>query len=547
MTSRTACRILACASGGHRGDRFRRQPPRGRAARARRPGVLPRSLSGEGGRARPEEWMPARAGLSRRRCVAAHARRGDGRRVPRGGRRDGVGRPPVRPRQPIGNGAPDAGHEGGGRPPARVRLVFGGFRSFPPRSAALGDDRRRAGDRVRTQQAGGRRGRACVPYSVHDRAAAIGLWSARPQSVPPCLPPRQVRLGAGAGRWAPGAFAHPCARPGPRAPGRIGFVPRRRPDVSCRSPGGGDAAPALSGHRPGGRTPGPHPALAAPHRVGPPLRRRHRRGSHGQRHRTASEQGRRALGTRVDVSQRPPRGGYGMGGARRARGGVITDSSLVSGGGMAVTEYHAVVGPRHASDYRTLAWAAAMPVAAVLQYSRPSLVPFLAPLSCYLALSAGIIAHNHNHCPTFGSRRANRVFGIWLSFFYGYPTFAWIPTHNLNHHKFVNGPGDATITWRHTNRHILPVALTYFFVSSYWQSGPIKTYIRKARAQRPALYRQVLLQYGAWVAAAIATLATAIGLHGVRTGLFVWFVASAGPAVFALWTIMLFNYEQHVH
>ena len=57
---------------------------------------------------------------------------------------------------------------------------------------------------------------------------------------------------------------------------------------------------------------------------------------------------------------------------------------------MAVTEYHAVVGPRHASDYRTLAWAAAMPVAAVLQYSRPSLVPFLAPLSCYLALSAGI-------------------------------------------------------------------------------------------------------------------------------------------------------------
>lgn len=209
--------------------------------------------------------------------------------------------------------------------------------------------------------------------------------------------------------------------------------------------------------------------------------------------------------------------------------------------------YDAAVGPRYASDYRTLAWAAAMPVVAALQYWRPSLVPFLAPLSCYLALSAGVIAHNHNHCPTFRSRRANRLFGIWLSLFYGYPTFAWIPTHNLNHHKFVNGPGDATITWRHTNRHLLPIALTYFFISSYWQSGPIKTYLRKARAQKPALYRGVLLQYGAWVAAALATLATAIGLHGVGTGLFVWFGASAGPALFALWTIMLFNYEQHVH
>ena len=36
----------------------------------------------------------------------------------------------------------------------------------------------------------------------------------------------------------------------------------------------------------------------------------------------------------------------------------------------------------------------------------------------------------------------------WISFFYGYPVFAWIPTHNENHHKFVNGPGDATSTLR---------------------------------------------------------------------------------------------------
>lgn len=205
------------------------------------------------------------------------------------------------------------------------------------------------------------------------------------------------------------------------------------------------------------------------------------------------------------------------------------------------------MGPRRRSDLRTLLWAAAMPVVVAVQYARPALIVYLWPLAFYMALSAGVIAHNHNHCPTFHSRRMNRIFGTWLSLFYGYPTFAWIPTHNLNHHKFVNGPGDATITWRHTHRHNALTAFTYFFVSSYWQSGPIKAYIRKARAENPGLYRHILTQYGIWIGTAIACLVAAIGLHGARAGVVVWLTATVAPAFFALWTIMLFNYEQHVH
>lgn len=192
-------------------------------------------------------------------------------------------------------------------------------------------------------------------------------------------------------------------------------------------------------------------------------------------------------------------------------------------------------------------WAAAMPVAAGLQYLRPAWVPFLAPISAYLALCAGVIAHNHNHCPTFRSRLGNRLFGFWLSCFYGYPTFAWIPTHNQNHHKFVNRAGDATITWRYTNAHRIDVALTYFFVSSWFQSDPIKAYIGKAKASNPRLYRQIITEYVVWALVAVGTLTLAIGLHGWKTGLFVWSFATLVPAVFALWTIMLFNYEQHVH
>lgn len=205
------------------------------------------------------------------------------------------------------------------------------------------------------------------------------------------------------------------------------------------------------------------------------------------------------------------------------------------------------MGLRYSADFRTLLWVLAMPIVVAAQYLRPELCIYLSPLSCYLALTAGVIAHNHNHCPTFAGRRMNTVFGHWLSMFYGYPTFAWIPTHNLNHHKFVNRAGDATITWRHTNRHNALVAATYFFVSSYWQSDPIKTFIRKARAGNRRLYRQILFGYALWIGTAVGMLALGIALHGWGTGFKVWIAATFLPAFFALWTIMLFNYIQHVH
>jgi len=202
---------------------------------------------------------------------------------------------------------------------------------------------------------------------------------------------------------------------------------------------------------------------------------------------------------------------------------------------------------RYTADYRTLLWCLAMPIVAMAQYVNPGLIPYLSPLGCYLALCAGVIAHNHNHSPTFKNRRMNTVMGYWLSHFYGYPTFAWIPTHNLNHHKFVNKPGDATITWRYTNKHNWLVAFTYFFISSYWQSDPIKQYIRKAKQSNPALYRQIVIQYVLWAGLHLAVLGLAIAWHGVAAGFKVWGFAFLIPALFALWTIMFFNYIQHVH
>jgi fatty acid desaturase len=204
---------------------------------------------------------------------------------------------------------------------------------------------------------------------------------------------------------------------------------------------------------------------------------------------------------------------------------------------------------RYKADWRTLLWMWGLaPGLVALQYARPDWVVYLSWMSFYFAVSSGVIAHNHQHCPTFKSKAWSRFFGNWISIFYGYPTTpAWVPTHNLNHHKFVNKAGDATITWRITNSHNLFVAVTYFFVSAYYQAEPISVFLKKMKAEKPEQFRRIQLQYVFVYGAHALMLGLAIWLHGVTTGLYVWAFSMGLPAVFALWTLMLFNYEQHVH
>jgi len=182
-----------------------------------------------------------------------------------------------------------------------------------------------------------------------------------------------------------------------------------------------------------------------------------------------------------------------------------------------------------------------------VQYARPAWVPYLCWLSAYFSLAIGSIAHNHNHGPTFKNKRLNYAFANLISLFYGYPVFAWVPTHNLNHHKFVNKAGDATITWRYTNAHSFWVAFSYFFVSARFQAAPIQQYIQRAKERNPALYRRIVTQWCFFAGTHLALIALAVWLHGWKTGGLVWALSLGMPGVFTLWTTIFFNYEQHVH
>lgn len=203
---------------------------------------------------------------------------------------------------------------------------------------------------------------------------------------------------------------------------------------------------------------------------------------------------------------------------------------------------------RHSSDWRTALWAFVLfPLVGAMPYVEPRLLPWILPLSLYFGFCAGVFSHNHNHCPMFKSRAMNAFYSAWLSIFYLYPTFVWIPTHNLNHHKYVNKAGDATITWRYSKRHTWLVASTYYFVSAYWQAAPIKEYIQKARATNPRLMRQIRLQYFTVFGAHAALLALAMALRGVGAGAFAYGFGFLLPAMFANYSMIFINYIQHVH
>ena len=208
---------------------------------------------------------------------------------------------------------------------------------------------------------------------------------------------------------------------------------------------------------------------------------------------------------------------------------------------------------RHGSDWRTLFWAFVLfPAVGFAPYVEPRVIPWVLPLSLYFGFCAGVFSHNHNHCPVFKSRKLNAFYSTWLSIFYGYPTFAWIPTHNLNHHKYVNKAGDATITWRYSKKNTWLIASTYYFVSAYWQSGPLKEYVSKAQKTNRALYGQIITQWVTLIGAHVSLLTLSVLLtawrHGPSwQGPLLYACGFLIPALFATWSMIFINYIQHVH
>jgi len=174
----------------------------------------------------------------------------------------------------------------------------------------------------------------------------------------------------------------------------------------------------------------------------------------------------------------------------------------------------------------------------VVQWMIGEVNPILYPLSLFMAVTVAVMAHNHNHLPMWRKKGLNSATDYWLTLFYGFPAFAWVPTHNMNHHALNNKEGDYTLTYRYSEENNLLTLLSYPSISSFHQQRPIRDYLKMLWGKNRQDFWLAALQY-----VALGVFLIGAFLLDWRKALFFIVI----PQQFALFAILLFNYVQHVH
>jgi beta-carotene hydroxylase len=157
----------------------------------------------------------------------------------------------------------------------------------------------------------------------------------------------------------------------------------------------------------------------------------------------------------------------------------------------------------------------------------------------FFSVSVAVMTHNHMHINLWTWKPLNLLTDWWLTVFYGVPIFTWMPTHNMNHHRFTNKEGDSSVTYRHTEENHLVSLLSYPSVSGFHQmTQSVFPYMAKLRQNDR---RQFFENWFQVVVLVVWTLAFLV-LDWQRAILYVII-----PQQVSAFTVFVFNYVQHVH
>lgn len=194
---------------------------------------------------------------------------------------------------------------------------------------------------------------------------------------------------------------------------------------------------------------------------------------------------------------------------------------------------------RHRADRRTLAFIGAWYVLfATLFVADPSGWAFWLGLVTLASLSwvCAVITHNTVHCPIFVQKAHNRVFQVVLTLTYGHPVSAYVPGHNLSHHKFTQTPRDAMRTYKVRFNWNLLNLLTFFPRVAPGIVLGERAFVGAMRHQKPQWFRQLRIEQAFFFGVTAALL-----LIDWRRALVWWYV----PHLWAAWGIISINYLQH--
>ncbi|MES1913786.1 MAG: hypothetical protein MHM6MM_005944 [Cercozoa sp. M6MM] len=209
------------------------------------------------------------------------------------------------------------------------------------------------------------------------------------------------------------------------------------------------------------------------------------------------------------------------------------------------TKARSAFGLRYIEDVRTLCFLAAWPLCLALWWSFwPSMS---LPLRC-LAIAvqmllsgvASVVTHNVMHVPLFVPKfkAANAVVQVLLTFAYGMPVTAYVPAHNLSHHRYTQLKKDVFRTSKApfgTRLHLLNLLFYPSQCSMAALKGDMR-FLRVMHAHKRPFFPQVLRELWLLLCFDIAVL-----LFDWRLAL--WLILL--PQHFAQWLIVNMNLLQH--
>jgi fatty acid desaturase len=166
----------------------------------------------------------------------------------------------------------------------------------------------------------------------------------------------------------------------------------------------------------------------------------------------------------------------------------------------------------------------------------PDLV--LAAVSCIMTYTVGCIQHCHGHTPFFRGRLPNRALEFLFTLYRGDGCLAWKATHNANHHRYANRPGDYTLTWRHSDDNNLIQFLFYL-------ARGTRAYVRAAGVYLAGLLARRSPAGFFWLFQ-LAAYAALLGLLLARDPA-ATFHAVVVPQAFGLLAMIGTGYFQHHH
>jgi fatty acid desaturase len=195
---------------------------------------------------------------------------------------------------------------------------------------------------------------------------------------------------------------------------------------------------------------------------------------------------------------------------------------------------------RYRADVKTLFFVATFFVLVAVQwiYSPRELwlaIP-LVVLTCWFAFFGAVATHNTVHCPVFKARWMNRAFQVVLTLTYGHPVSAYVPGHNLSHHKHTQTRRDVMRTTKVRYRwNLLNGAL---FMSTLVKDifRADMRYFKSMYGKNPPWFRQMILEAVVFVSVTGALVA----LDWKKFLLYVLI-----PHQYAAWGIITMNFLQH--